>query len=152
MAKKGAPTKLNDEVQHKIITAIKQGNYIETAASYAGINKSSLYLWLKKGEREKQRVEKNSRYKIKKSEEIYVNFSNAVEKALAEAEMRDVIRIDKAANENWQAAAWRLERKFPKKWGRKIEHTATVKTEIHNLSDEEKKKRIKELREKFKDE
>lgn len=39
----------------------------------------------------------NSRYKIRKSEQPFVDFSDAVEKALAEAEVRDVAIIAKAA-------------------------------------------------------
>lgn len=119
------PTKLNSEIQNKIVTAIRAGNYIETAAAYAGISKSTLYDWLRRGEREKQRVEKNPRYRIRKSEKPYVEFSDAVEKALAEAEIRDVAIIAKAAEEHWQAAAWRLERKFPERWGRKDRHEIT---------------------------
>lgn len=126
------PTKLNDTVQAKVVNAIKAGNYIETAAAYAGINKSTLYDWLKRGEREKQRLEKNPRYRTLKSEEKFVKFSNAVEKALAESEMRDVLTIGKAAESQWQAAAWRLERKFPARWGKKfeqkIEHSGEVST------------------------
>jgi len=118
--KRGRPTKLDERTQEKIISAIKAGNYIETAAAYAGISKNTLYEWLKRGEREKQRVEKSNKAKIKKSEEIYVKFTDAVEKALAEAEMRDVLIIGKAAEKEWQAAAWRLERKFPDRWGRKL--------------------------------
>ena len=135
------PTKLNFDTHNKIITAIRAGNYIETAAAYAGINKSTLYEWLKRGEREKQRVAKNPRYRIRKSEKIYVEFSNAVEKALAEAEIRDVAIIAKAAEEQWQAAAWRLERKFPDRWGRKkfdidMKHSGDIEVEI-TLVDED---------------
>ncbi|HZK28535.1 MAG TPA: hypothetical protein VFD00_13445 [Thermoclostridium sp.] len=119
MAKMGRPTKLNDKVQHEIVTAVKQGNYIETASAYAGINKTTLYDWLRRGRREIARVEKDGRRRIKKSEEKYVNFSHALEKALAESEMRDVLIIGKAGETQWQASAWRLERKFPDKWGRK---------------------------------
>ena len=126
------PTKLNTETQEKIVSAIRAGNYIETAAAYAGIHKSTLYDWLKRGEREKQRVAKNPRYRIKKDEQQFVEFSDAVEKALAEAEVRDVAIIGKAAEEYWQAAAWRLERKFPHKWGRKvIEHSGSLEVK-HN--------------------
>jgi len=121
------PTKFSNETKHKIITAIRAGNYIETASAYAGISKNTLYDWLRRGEREKQRVEKNPRYKIRKSEQPFVDFSDAVEKALAEAEVRDVAIIAKAAEEQWQAAAWRLERKFPDRWGRKvIEHKGSL--------------------------
>ena len=142
----GRPTKLDYKVQEKIIQAIKAGNYMETAAAYAGISKSTLYDWLKRGEREKQRVAKNPRYRIRKSEKIYVDFSDAVEKALAEAEVRDVLLISKAAEEQWQAAAWRLERKFPDRWGRRvIEHSGdiNINNPLKDLTTEELKKLIK---------
>lgn len=116
----GRPTKLNQGVQQKIVTAIRAGNYIETAAAYAGINKTTLYDWLKRGAREQERFRKNPKARVRKREAPYVEFSNAVEKALAEAEIRDVAIIGKAAEEQWQAAAWRLERKFPKRWGRQV--------------------------------
>lgn len=115
----GRPVKLNDEVQRKIVDAISGGNYMDTASAYAGISKDTFYRWLRRGEREKQRVAKNPRAKIKKEEKMYVELSDEVEKALAKSEMRDVYIIGKAAESQWQAAAWRLERKFPKKWGRK---------------------------------
>ena len=126
------PTKLNSITHDKIVKAIQAGNYIETAAAYAGISKNTLYEWLRRGQREKDRVAKNPRFKIKKAEELFVKFADAVEKALAEAEMRDVVIIGKAAEEQWQAAAWRLERKFPHKWGRKvIEHSGSLEVK-HN--------------------
>lgn len=115
----GRPVKLNAEVQRKIVDAISGGNYMETASAYAGISKDTFYRWLRRGEREKQRVAKNPRAKIKKEEKMYVELSDEVEKALAKSEMRDVYIIGKAAESQWQAAAWRLERKFPKKWGRR---------------------------------
>jgi hypothetical protein len=89
------------------------GNYIETAAAYAGIHKTTLYDWLKKGANSKSGK--------------YREFSNAVDKAMAEAEIRDVALIAQAAKENWQAAAWRLERKYPARWGRKTQHEVTGK-------------------------
>jgi hypothetical protein len=50
---------------------------------------------------------------------IYSEFMEAVEKAKAQSEVRDVTLIEKAATDgSWQAAAWKLERKFPQKWGR----------------------------------
>ncbi len=123
---RGRPLKITSEIQAKIVDAIKAGNYIETAAAYAGIHKSTLYDWLKRGEREKQRVA-GTKKKIAKKEEAFVIFSDAVEKALADAEVRDVMLIAKAAQVDWKAAAWRLERKFPDKWGRKDRVDAEVK-------------------------
>lgn len=84
---------------------IRGGNYIETAAAYAGISKQTLYNWLRRGARQKSGQ--------------YREFALAVEQALAEAEMRDLALIEQAARDGkWQAAAWRLERRFPKRWGR----------------------------------
>lgn len=130
------PTKLTKKIQEDICRAVRAGNYIETAAAHVGINKTTLYDWMKRGAREKERIAKNPRARVKKSEEPYVEFSNAIEKALADAEVRDVAIIANAAKENWTAAAWRLERKFPERWGRKervqadVNHSGQV-TERH---------------------
>lgn len=147
----GRPSKLTKELHDQIVQVIRAGNYIETACAYVGINKSTFYEWLKRGAREKQRVDQNPRARIRKEERKFVDLSNAVEKALAHAEIRDVAMIAKAGEENWQASAWRLERKFPKRWGRKdnlqanIEHTGkdggaietSQKLDLSNLTDEE---------------
>jgi hypothetical protein len=86
---------------------VRAGNYLETAAAHAGIAKVTLFEWLRRGNREKSGV--------------YREFVNDIEKALADAEIHDVLNIAKAGLEHWQAIAWRLERKFPARWGRKIQ-------------------------------
>jgi transposase len=98
-------TKLTAKTQEVIVSAIAAGNYMETAAQAAGIDKTTLYNWLRRGEEE--------------PESIYSNFLHAVEKAKAEAEERDLKVITQAAHDgSWQAAAWKLERRTPHKWGR----------------------------------
>lgn len=106
----GRPTKLTPEVTEKFLTALKAGSYIETAAAYAGIHKDTLYEWLKKGSRDQ--AEGHSRTSA-------ALFSDAVGKAMADCEMVDLATIRKASKMNWQAAAWRLERRFPDRWGRR---------------------------------
>ncbi len=113
MARRGRPTKLTPEIANQIVMAITTGNYIETAAAFAGIHKDTLYDWLKKGARAKSGP--------------YQEFSDAVEKALAESEVRDVTLIANAAKDNWTAAAWRLERKHPERWGRRDRTEVTGK-------------------------
>jgi hypothetical protein len=49
---------------------------------------------------------------------ILKDLSDTVRKARAQAEMRNVLRIQKAADDSWQAAAWWLERSQPKKWSK----------------------------------
>jgi hypothetical protein len=103
---------ISEEICNKIIKAIELGSYVETAAAFAGISKQTFYNWLKKGARSKTGLE--------------ATLVDAVQKAMASSELRDLSRIEKAAESGiWQAAAWRLERKFPNRWGRKerIEHS-----------------------------
>ena len=102
----GRYSRLTDETQRRIVEAIRAGNYIETAAQYAGVNKTTIYAWLKKADDPDQ-------------DPRYAEFRNAVEEARAQAEARNVMLIQKAANEGtWQAAAWYLERTAPHRWGR----------------------------------
>lgn len=104
---KGTTTlELAPEIQTRIATYILAGSYIETAAKAAGIHKDTLYDWLKRGAT---------------GEEPFASFSDAVERALGEAEIRDLAVVSKAAQAGvWQAAAWKLERRNPKAWGRRI--------------------------------
>ena len=97
---------LSPDLQTRIVTYIQAGAYVETSAAAAGICKDTFYDWLKRGAA---------------GEEPFKCFSDAVEKAAAEAEVRDLAVIDKAARGGtWQAAAWKLERRNPKAWGRRI--------------------------------
>jgi len=105
----GRPCKLTVDVQSRICAALQRGNYIETAAAHAGVVKSTLYDWLKTGARDLD-AGKNTKFG---------RFSNAVEAAMAESEIRDLEHLSTAAGAgSWQAAAWKLERRFPKRWGR----------------------------------
>jgi transposase len=108
----GRKTKLTPERQATIVRLIRAGNYLETAACAAGIDRVTLREWLKRGANE--------------SEGIYAEFTDAVNEAAAMAEARSVAIIAKAAEVQWQAAAWMLERKHRHKWGRQ----ATVADEI----------------------
>jgi len=42
----GRPTKLSPETQEKIVTCVAAGNYIDVAAAYAGVAKSTVYEWM----------------------------------------------------------------------------------------------------------
>jgi hypothetical protein len=113
----GQPTKLNAEVSEKICQAIRAGNYMETAAAYAGVAKPTLYNWLKRGRDE--------------PDTIYGALVEAVELAVAEAEVRDVALIAKAADDGvWQASAWRLERRYPDRYGRRTRHDVSGRVDV----------------------
>lgn len=97
---------MTPEVQERIVSAIRAGNYLETAAAYAGIGETTLHRWMQQGATDESDV-------------IYREFREAVERARAEAEVRTVALIQQAAPQSWQAAAWYLERSHPKRWARR---------------------------------
>lgn len=107
-------SKLTPEAQKKIVNAISEGNYLETAAAIGGITYTTLNNWIKKGKAA--------------SSGAYVEFLEAVKKAEAEAEALRVSRISRAGQEgNWQADAWYLERRYPDRWGKRIQQEVTGK-------------------------
>lgn len=120
---KGRPTKFDQEIANKILTLIRSGNYIEPAAAAAGLHKATFYAWLKKG--------------AKAGSGPFKDFNDAVVQAVAHAEALDVSIIGKAAqNGDWRASAWRLERRNPKRWGRK-DQIEIGKINFDEMSDEE---------------
>lgn len=121
----GRPTKLTQPIHDLIVKFIKGGNYVETAAAAAGINKSTLYDWLKRGQTEEKG--------------IYADFSNAVEQAMALSEIDLVNKLKKHDSDSAQPIEWRLERRFPERWGRKDKITADItQTEREELIFEQK--------------
>lgn len=101
---KAGETLWTQELQDKLVNSIRAGNYAEVAARAAGISKDTFYKWLLRGG---------------KGEEPFKSLADAIETATAESEQADVAQMFKHGMKSWQATAWRLERKNPKKWGRK---------------------------------
>jgi transposase len=122
---RGRPPECTPELTEKIASAVRGGNYLEIACGLNGISRAALHVWLKRGN---DANEKDGRYKL---------FVDAMQQAIAYAEAADVQVIDRAAkglkvvgekdnkpviervDPDWKAAAWRLERKNAKRWGRK---------------------------------
>lgn len=98
MARPKGSTKLM-EISGPLLKLLKSGVPVVHACDAVGISPSSYYDWMKLGERAKSGQHR----------EFYLN----VKKARAEAIARNVAIIQKAAKENWQAAAWYLERCHP---------------------------------------
>ena len=127
-SKMGRRTKLTPEVQEKVVSAIRAGNYAHVAANYAGIGRRTFFRWMLWGEQEKSRK--------------FVEFRKAVKDAESEAEVRAVAMVQKHMADNWQAAMTYLERKFPDRWGRRdrvkveIDPRKTLST-LLGLNDEE---------------
>jgi transposase len=100
----GRKTKLTPEVQAKIVQALGVGVTHAHACQFAGISHEAFYNWLEKGEAGKS---------------PFVEFREAVKNAEGQAVVGWMALIDSAARSgNWQAAAWKLERRYPKDYGR----------------------------------
>lgn len=107
----GRKSKLTPELQARIVDVLAAGNYIEAACDFVGINPDTYHEWIKRGERGN----------AKDREGGYTDFSDAVKKARAQAEIGSVARIRKAGMDGeWQADAWYLERSHPDRWGRRM--------------------------------
>lgn len=114
------PTSLTPEVQETIIAAIRSGNYKATACSLAGIHRDTLHSWEVRGAA---------------GEEPFASFSDALQKAEAEAEADLLTEIRTAQSSTpgpggngpdlWQAKAWIMERRWPKRWAARVRTAVT---------------------------
>ena len=96
------PTKRTPTAQERILAAIALGATYELAAKAGGISYETLNEWRKTNPQ----------------------FSEALNTAEAEAALRWLDAIDQASFTSWQAAAWKLERRYPHMYGRQVqEHT-----------------------------
>jgi AcrR family transcriptional regulator len=118
MSSKRTALLLTDEVHDRIVGTLRLGNYVEHAASYAGISRGTLYNWLKKGD--EARAKRENGAELDEVEERYARFSEDVDNARATAVVRNVSIIQQAAQTNWQAAGWWLERTAPQHYGRQM--------------------------------
>lgn len=100
----GRPTSLTPEVERRILSALRGGNYREAAAQAGGVHRHTLRNWIVRGEA---------------GEEPYAAFLAAVEKAEAFAERR-LLKLIKVGLEGWQSKAWIMERRWPSRWGGRV--------------------------------
>lgn len=105
----GAPLKLTPQRQSAICEGIRAGVRPEIAAECSGIGARTYYRWMQLG-------------RAADAEAVYAGFAKAIELSLAEWEARDVSLIGEAAVKDWHAAAWRLERRLPRVYGKRERH------------------------------
>lgn len=83
----------------------------EIAARYGGVSETSFYEWIRRGGQDADSG----------LETEFSQFAAAVKDARADSDMTDLAAIKDAINNGtWQAAAWRLERRYPKDFGRSV--------------------------------
>jgi transposase len=108
LRKPGRPSSYTRELGKQLCKLVEAGNFLDTAAATVGIAKSTLFLWLRRGARERR----------KGAQTELAHFSAEMEMAEARAETRNVLIVGMAAEKQWQAAAWMLERRHRERWSR----------------------------------
>ena len=111
------PTKYNADTAKKICDAIRIGATYKLACNFAGISEDTFALWRKK----------------------IPEFDTDVVQAEGAGAVGWLAKIEKAANDGtWQAAAWKLERRYPQQYGRQVieqQHTGKDGGPIHVAID-----------------
>jgi len=97
-------TELVPELMARIIDLVRSGSYIDIACLSCGIDAETYKAWQGLAD--------------DKPDSIYGQLQTGISRAEAEAEARNVAIIQKAASENWQAAQWWLENRYPGRWQR----------------------------------
>ena len=120
--------KYSPEIIKEICRYIENGNSHKDAAALAGICEDTFYEWRNKSE-----------------------FAESLKKAELKCKMRNILLIQKAAQDTWTAAAWFLERRYFDEYGRKqkLEHSGEIKNinqEAEALTDDELHRTLQEIR------
>jgi hypothetical protein len=119
--KMGRPSKLNDEVQDRILDLIEAGDRPEVAAGVAGVSRSTFFDWMHRGGQ---------------GEEPFATFRTEVTRALDvfESESRKIILEGDGQGVGFGEAKARLEvlsRRMPRQWAQQVKHhVETVEEEF----------------------
>lgn len=104
MPRTGRSTKLTPALQERIVRAVREGNYPETAAQSEGVHRDTYYSWMERG---------------RKGEAPFADFSDSVTRARATAQRKMLGLVAKAAPKDPENARWYLERTAPDLFGRR---------------------------------
>lgn len=107
---KGRPSKFTPEIRKALIDAITAGLTYTHACQIVGIDYTTFNLWRNKGQED--------------TKGDYFDFFNALTRAETITSTSMMAQIRKASTEDWRAAAWWLEHRYPEEYGKqRIEHT-----------------------------
>jgi hypothetical protein len=121
----GQPTKLTPEVHDRIVQVVAAGNYLKTAAAFAGVSITALTNWMARGRAAAALAETGQ--PVPPEEERYLAFLAAVTQAETQAEVAAVTHWRRSFAEDWRAARDYLARKRPEQWAAKT--TIAISTE-----------------------
>ena len=116
----------DDLIVHKVARAMAAGLTKNLACAHAGISPSTLDMWMRKGENGDAKFIQAWRTIGAAESEAAVAMLDVVGGAATGASTYD------GAVQDWKAAAWMLERRFPREYGRTVqetEHAVRAETE-----------------------
>ncbi|MBK9711549.1 MAG: hypothetical protein IPO81_09535 [Kouleothrix sp.] len=127
------PSKLTTDTVDRLVFAITHGSTYDLAAKYAGISPSTFFEWKAEAEKAAAKlvepdVSASTAPPLDAREAALLDFLLAVEQAEGMAAVGWLQKIEVAATEGeWRAAAWMLERRHPKQYGRHVvEHDGAI--------------------------
>jgi hypothetical protein len=109
------PTKRTPEREQRLLDAVRAGNTRRASAAYAGVSEDSLERW----------------------QQRYAGFADALTRAEAEAEVRNVAIVQQAARDDWRAAAWWLERRRPEEYARRDRLEVSIRQQAERIANGE---------------
>lgn len=114
---------IDPDLKGRIMAYVRVGAFPERAAVAAGVHESTHYRWQAKGLEE--RAHRAGGKTPRKTWQVYVDYVDALEQAIAEAEMIMLGKVARGGSEG-NASQWLLERRFRDRWGAKIAGPAST--------------------------
>jgi len=103
------------EKREKLLENLRTGMSVDAACTQSSISRSTYYRWIEEDEEFAEEVE--------------------AAKDFSEAVLLESIRYQGEAKQDWRAAAWILERRFPDRWGAKREVDVNVSNTTNETDD-----------------
>lgn len=113
------PSSINPAIVNQIVTLLQNGIAVEVTSAAVGINVSTFYNWMKRGEAS--------------NEGIYKDFYEGVSRAYAICEINMVKTVQKHAETDPSTARWMLGVRFPDRWGQVQKHAILQRTEVTSV-------------------
>jgi len=106
----------NKEAIRVFLEGIQLGQTIKDSAEFANISPSSIYLWVEKGEADKEAGKKT----------IYSDFLESFYRAKQQFIRNGLYQIYQASKQDWRAAAYLLKMRYPDTYGDKQDGRLTA--------------------------
>jgi hypothetical protein len=105
---RGRETKFNEEIREEILSYLKLGFTIKDTCEAVNISTETFFQWKKQGKTDKNNGIKSD----------FSDFSDSIKTAKHSVKKFMLSKIVQAAKENWNAAAWWVERNFPEDYSK----------------------------------